>query len=79
MSASRVPRRTSGKQLQFDGPWVWGCSPATAAPGHATTTSSLLSRPSESRRPMLRNPDATRYLSQTFNLPMLIFIQQKSF
>ena len=35
MSASRALRRTSGKQLQFAGPWSRARSPATTVPGVA--------------------------------------------
>ena len=37
MSASRALRRTSGKQLQFAGPWARGRLPATTVPGYAPT------------------------------------------
>lgn len=51
MSASNALRRTSGKQLQFSGPWVRGCLPATTVPGYASTASSLLIH-----RPALLSP-----------------------
>ena len=41
MSASRALRRTSGKQLQFAGPWARGRMPATTVPGYASTAFSL--------------------------------------
>lgn len=53
MSASRVLRRASGKQLQFAGPWLRGRSPATTDSGHSLTASSLLIRRSTLHRPML--------------------------
>jgi len=45
MSAFRALRRTSGKQLQFAGPWARGRLPASTVPGYASTASFLPDSP----------------------------------
>lgn len=77
MSVSRALRRTSGKQLQFAGPWARGRLPATTVPGYLPSGFSLLTRPPALHRPMLRSPDATWNLSRMLNLTMLVCIRQK--
>ena len=56
MSASRSLRRTSGKHLQFAGPWARGRLPATTVPGCASAAFSLLSHSPALHRPMLEKP-----------------------
>ena len=55
MSASRALRRTSGKQLQFAGPWARGRLPATTVPGYASWAFPLLISPT-----VLPSPDAQK-------------------
>ena len=58
MSASMALRRTSGKHLQFSGPWARGRLPAITVPGHSSTAFSLLNYKPALRRPTLKKPDA---------------------